>query len=165
MKTLLERIVDLLHSAAVHYEVIPHHANYTAQEAAQDTHTPGRQFAKTVVLRIDGAYVLAVLPAPRVVDLGALQRALGAAEVRLATEAEIAERFPSCEVGAVPPFGTFFDVPIYVNMGLRDDEQVTFMAGRHRASIRMGYGDLRRLAGAAPFTFVHKPQGLAAAVA
>lgn len=164
MRTLLERIVELLRDAAVHYEVIPHHTNYTAQEAAQDTHTPGRQFAKTVVLWVDGAFVLAVLPAPRVIDLPALQKALGTTGVRLANEVEIAERFPESEVGAVPPFGPLFDVPVYINMNLRDDELVTFMAGRHRVSIRMRYGDLRRLAGAAALAFAHQPEWLAAVV-
>jgi len=151
--TLLEHIVELLRDAAVPYEVIHHGTDYTAQRTAQDTHTPGRQFAKTVLLKIDGTFALAILPAPRVVDLEVIQQALGASEVRLASEPEIAERFPECEVGALPPFGPLFDVAVFVNLDLHDDELVTFTAGTHQDSIRMRCGDLKRLAGAAPLLF------------
>lgn len=160
MKTMLERIVELLRDADVPFEVVMHHAYATAQETARDTRTPGRQFAKTVALIVDGIHVLAVLPAPRAVDLGAIRHALDAAEVRLATEAEIVERFPDCEAGALPPFGPLLDAPVYVNMGLHDDELVTFPAGSRRAVIRMPYGDLRRLAGAAPLLFAQRPAAI-----
>lgn len=157
MMTQLDRVVELLRDAAVPYEHLRHHTDYTAQEAAQDTHTPGRQFVKTVVAIVDGTPVLALLPAPLVVDLDALRRALGATEVRLASEPEIAARFPDCEVGALPPFGPLFDVPVYSGMALAEDELATFAAGSHRDAIRMRYGDLRRLAGAVPLAFARRP--------
>lgn len=156
MMTMLDRVIELLRDAGVPYELIHHRTDYTAQEAAQDTHTPGRQFLKAVVLWVDDTMVLALLPASRFVDLGALGEALGAAEVRLATEAEIATRFLGCEVGAIPPFGSLFDIPVYSNLGLKDDEPVTFAAGTHRDAVRMHYGDLRRLAGAAPLLFASR---------
>lgn len=156
MRTMLDRIVELLRDAAVPYELIHHHTDYTAQVTAQDTHTPGRQFAKTVVLWIDGTLVLAIVPASRLVDLEAIREAVDAADVHLASEAEIAARFPDCEVGAIPPFGPLFDVPVYSAMDLYDDELVTFIAGSLRASIRLEYGVFRRLAGAVPLAFAAK---------
>lgn len=156
MKSLPGRVLELLHECAVPYEHIRHHTDYTAQEAAHDTHTPGRHFVKTVVLWVDGELVLALLPASRVVGVQAFQEALDAVSVRLATEAEIAARFPDCEVGAIPPFGPLFDVPVYTSMALPDDELVTCTAGTLRDSVRIPYGDLRRLAGAVPLTFAEK---------
>jgi len=145
--------MDMLREAAVPFELIHHRADYTAQETAQDTHTPGRRFIKTVVVRINDDLALALLPAPRMVNVEAIQQALGASRVRLASEAEIAERFPACEVGALPPFGSLFGVPVYSDLPLDEDELVTFTAGTHRDAIRMRYGDLRRLVGATPLTF------------
>ncbi len=159
MKTLFDRLMDLLREEAVAFELIRHRTDYTAQETAQDTHTPGRQFLKTVVLEVDGKLVLVLLPASRLVDLEAAREALGASEVRLASEAQIGERFPECEVGALPPFGPLVDAPVYSTMELQDDELVTFNAGTHRDAIRMSYGDLRRLARAVPLPIAQKVAG------
>ncbi|MFQ3661360.1 MAG: YbaK/EbsC family protein [Chloroflexaceae bacterium] len=153
MSTVLDRVMDMLRQEAIPFELIHHRTDYTAQETAQDTHTPGRRFIKTVVVRVDDDLVLALLPAPRMVNVEALQRALGASRARLASEAEMAERFPECEVGALPPFGSLFGVPVYSDLHLNDDEQVTFTAGTHRDAIRVRYGDLRRLVGATPLAF------------
>ncbi len=153
MSSVLDQVMDKLREAAVPFELIHHRADYTAQETAQDTHTPGRRFIKTVVVRVDDDLALALLPAPRMVNVEAIQQALGASRVRLASETEIAERFPACEVGALPPFGSLFGTPVYSDLHLDDDELVTFTAGTHRDAIRMRYGDLRRLVGATPLTF------------
>lgn len=156
MNAVLDRVLDMLRAESVPYELIHHRTDYTAQETAQDTHTPGRQFIKTVVLWADDTLVLALLPAARLVDLDVFQEALDVAEIRLATEDEIAERFPECEVGALAPFGPLFGVPVYSNIELRDDELVTFTAGTHRDAIRMPYGALKRLSGAMPLSFAQK---------
>lgn len=153
MSSVLDQVMDKLRKAAVPFELIHHRADYTAQETAQDTHTPGRRFIKTVVVRVDDDLVLALLPAPRMVNVEAIQQALGASRARLASEAEIAERFPACEVGALPPFGSLFGTPVYSDLHLDDNELVTFTAGTHRDAIRMRYGDLCRLIGATPLTF------------
>lgn len=156
MNTVLERVAELLRDGNVPYEHLHHHTDYTAQTAAHDTHTPGRHFAKTVVLWVDGALVLALLPASCIVKLEAFREALRASDVRLATEAEIAERFPDCEVGAIPPFGPLFNSPVYTSMALPDEELVTCTAGSLRDSVRLPYGELRRLAGAVPLAFAEK---------
>ncbi|NTU78993.1 MAG: YbaK/EbsC family protein [Chloroflexales bacterium] len=153
MNTWPDRVLELLRDAAVPFEHLHHRTDYTAQEAAHDTHTHGRYVVKTVVLWVDGTLVLTLLPAPRVVNLHAVQEALGATVVRLATEAEIAARFPDCALGAIPPLGPLFDVPIYTSMDLADDELVTCTAGTLRDSVRLSYGDLRWLAGAVPLAF------------
>ncbi|MCU0494151.1 MAG: YbaK/EbsC family protein [Chloroflexaceae bacterium] len=142
MEPLFQRVVELLRTAAVPYEVIPHQTDYTAQQAAQDTHTSGHAFAKTVLIWVDGRYVLAVLPAPSLVNLELFRQVLGANHVALATESELRGQFPDCEVGALPPFGNLYNLSVYVDMHLHDDDQVTFNAGTHRDAIRMRYGDL-----------------------
>lgn len=60
----------------------------------------GYEVAKTVLLRVDGNYMLAVLPAPMLVDLDLARQSLRAEDVRLASEAEFNRLFPDCEVGA-----------------------------------------------------------------
>jgi Ala-tRNA(Pro) deacylase len=88
---------------------------------------------------------LAVLPAPRQVDLARLKKALGARKVELAGEDEFRERFPECEVGAMPPFGNLYALPVYVAEELTADEVIAFNAGTHTELVRMAYADFARL--------------------
>ncbi len=145
MPTISKRLQSFLDEHAVPYEVIHHRRDYTAQETAADTHTPGKEFAKTVMLWVDGNYAMAVLPAHRMVDFDKLRQALSAKEVKLASEDEIRELCPDCEAGAVPPFGNLYSLPVYVSEDTAEDERITFNAGTHEDAIRMAYKDFEKL--------------------
>ena len=84
----VRQVKEFLDNNNVKYATITHSAAFTAQEIAALTHTKGRDFAKTVVISIDGAMALAVLPASYQVDLNKLRERTGAAVIALASEAE-----------------------------------------------------------------------------
>jgi Ala-tRNA(Pro) deacylase len=138
-------VVDFLDREKTPYEVLPHMRTYTAQAVAASLHVRGREFAKSVILKTrDGRLAMAVVPAPRSVDLRAAEAALGA-KVELAREGEFADRFAGCEVGAEPPFGNLYGMPVYVDESLRQDPEIVFNAGTHSEAIRMLYADFERL--------------------
>ena len=140
------RVQQLLDESGIEYEIIHHHDDYRARATAEDTHTPPREFAKAVFLWIDGSYAVAALPATHFVAEARLARSLGADKVRLASEFEMQDLCPECEVGAAPPIGALWDLPTYASPVLARDERVTFNAGTHRDAVRMRYADFERLA-------------------
>lgn len=139
------RLKAFLERERVAYHDIPHETEYTSQEAAAHTHTPGRKFAKSVVVRADGHYAVVVLPSPHHIDLEALRAAIGAREVELASEEEMKGLFPDAEVGAEPPLGNLYGLRVYVSPALIADDWITFNAGTHQDAIRMKYADFHRL--------------------
>ena len=136
---------ELLDSHRIQYVTIPHTPAYTAQEVAASTHTPGMEMAKTVIIKLDGRVAMAVLPAPLHLSLERLRKSTGARTVELASEVEFKDIFPGCEVGAMPPFGNLYDMPVYVARTLADDDEIAFNAGTHTEVIRMHYQDFDRL--------------------
>jgi Ala-tRNA(Pro) deacylase len=74
-----------------------------------------------------------------------VKSALGCKEARLATEDEFASRFPECEIGAMPPFGNLFGIPVYVDTTLEADETIFFNAGNHQQTVRMKFKDFKKL--------------------
>lgn len=140
-----QRLQAFLDQAGVEYQVLHHRRDMHATATAADTHTPRDEFAKTVFLWIDGEPAMAVTPATRHVALSKVARALGAEEVRLATESDIAELCPDCEIGAAPPFGNLYGLPVYVSRALAADEQITFNGGDHENAFRMAFGDYEAL--------------------
>ena len=125
-----------------------HHARaITAQEVAAAEHVPGRMFAKTVMVTPDDevSMVMLVLPAPNHVNPLKASEALGVSEVHLADEERFADTFPDCEVGAMPPFGNLYDVPVYVDRALVEDETIVFRSGTHTDTMSVSYADFERL--------------------
>jgi Ala-tRNA(Pro) deacylase len=128
---------------------------YTAQGAAAAVQISGKELAKTVILWTGEEMILAVLPAPNHVRLDRLAAEVGKS-VRLATEQEFSSLFPDCEVGAMPPFGSLYNLPVYVDESLAADEAIVFNAGTHRDAIRMRYDDFVRLAKPSVCSFARK---------
>jgi Ala-tRNA(Pro) deacylase len=139
------QLTNFLEENSVPYEVIHHTLDYTAQEAAHDTHTRGIEFAKTVIACIDGRYAMVVLPAHRRVNWDRLRAALDATEVGLAKEEEMGDLCPDCDVGAEPPFGNLYGLPVYLSSEMTADERITFNAGSHEDAIRLRMADYQRL--------------------
>lgn len=139
------KLKEFLDSKKVRYEVIRHSPAYTAQGIAASAHVKGKELAKTVMIKVDGEMAMAVLPAPYKVDFELLKRATGSDNVELASEDEFRDRFPGCEVGAMPPFGNLYDMGVYVTESLSEDKEIAFNAGTHTELIRMFYSDFERL--------------------
>ena len=140
-------VQEYLRTHDVQYDVIPHRSTYDAQRMAQTLHVPGREVAKTVLLRADQGftYIVAVLPATKNVDLTAAGRALGGSKLELATEVEIQEHCPDCEMGVLPPFGSQYGMKTIVDKSLTEDEEIVFEGNSHHEAIRMKYTDFHHL--------------------
>jgi Ala-tRNA(Pro) deacylase len=141
-----ERLEGYLRENGVAFRVDHHPLAYTAQEVAAAEHVPGRMLAKVVIAFADGKMVMLGLPAPWRVDQVSAAGALGVQELRLAHEEEFAAAFPDCEVGAMPPFGNLYELPVYVDEALAEDETIVFNAGTHTDTVSMKYADFERLA-------------------
>jgi Ala-tRNA(Pro) deacylase len=107
------RLTSFLDENKIPYSVMTHTRAYTAQGAAATMQVSGKELAKAVVLWTGEEMILAVLPAPHHVRLDQLAAEVGKS-VRLATEAEFSSLFPDCELGAMPPFGSLYNLPVYV---------------------------------------------------
>ncbi|MDX1700617.1 MAG: YbaK/EbsC family protein [Melioribacteraceae bacterium] len=149
-------IKEFLDQNKVKYLSIKHSRAFTAQEIAASAHIDGRKIAKTVVLKVDGQLVFAVLPATYKIDFDMFKEALGTENVRLANEQEFMDKCPGCEVGAMPPMGNLFNIDTYVAASLVEEEEIAFNAGNHTELIRMNYVDFERLVQPKLLRFSHK---------
>jgi len=141
----VRRLKEFLDSQQIKYVTISHSPAFTAQQIAAAAHVPGKELAKTVMVLVDGKMAMAVLPASLRVDLDHLQEIIGARRIELADERSFRDKFPECEVGAMPPFGNLYGMDVYVADSLAEDDEIAFNAGSHTELIRMAYADFERL--------------------
>lgn len=142
---LAKTLKEYLDERKVRYVTITHSPAFTAQQVAQSAHIPGDMMAKTVMIIINGALAMAVLPAARRVNLDELRAITGCDDVRLAHEDEFKDFFPDCEPGAMPPFGNLYDMSVYLSPELAVEPEIVFNAGNHTELVRMGWRDYYHL--------------------
>lgn len=135
------RVTRYLDQHHVHYSARFHPAVFTAQEMAAVTHIPGREVAKTVIVKADGELIMIVLPASDRVNFQQIRRVTGAKSVELASESEFMDLFPDSEVGAMPPFGNLYGMKVYVSPALCGDEEIAFNAGSHLETMKIAFND------------------------
>jgi Ala-tRNA(Pro) deacylase len=142
---MLRRLQEFLDDHRVSYQVLSHPEAYTAPEIAHALHVSGKMLAKVVIVKADGRCVMAVLPSNCRIDFAHFREALGARDVRLATEDEFKGLFPDCQIGTMPPFGNLYGVDVYVDRALTEDEEIVFQAGTHLAAMKLRYEDFAGL--------------------
>jgi Ala-tRNA(Pro) deacylase len=141
----LERLKDFLDTNAVRYVLVKHSPAYTAQELAALAHVPGKEWAKTVMVKLDGKVAMAVVPATGRVVFDLLKSASGATSAELAGEQEFKDLCPGCELGAMPPFGNLFGMDVYVDARLAEDAEIAFNAGSFTEMVKLPFADFQRL--------------------
>ena len=122
-----------------------HSLAFTSVEIAKNAHIPSKEMAKTVIINVDNNLAMAVVPANMKADIDLLKNALNSDNIKLATESEFTHHFPDCEVGAMPPFGNLYDMNVYVDENLTEDNEIAFNAGSHLEVIKMNYKDFENL--------------------
>jgi len=141
----IKKLVEYLDSQNIRYKKITHSEAFTAQEIAASAHLPGKELAKTVMVKIDGNMAMAVMPASYKVNLDLLRKESHSSRVDLAKEDEFQEMFPQCEIGAMPPFGNLYEMPVFVSEKLAEDEYIAFNAGSHTELIQLSFKDYKNL--------------------
>ena len=149
------KLIEFLNQNKVRYEILHHPEAFTAQELAAVEHVKGKQHAKVVMVKSDGAPVMTVLPADHRVDLDKFNKLTGKLAA-LATEADFKGLFPDCAVGSMPPFGSLYGVATYVDQSLAENDTIVFEAGTHSDAMKMRYGDFARVANARVADFATK---------
>lgn len=129
----------------IDYEVLPHKEEFTAQKLAECLHVSGKVMAKVVMLKADNQEVMTVLPACRRLNMGKLKAIFNTEDIRLECENEFRDKFPECEIGAMPPFGNLYDIDVYVDSTLADDDYILMQVGNHREALRLKYTDFVNL--------------------
>jgi Ala-tRNA(Pro) deacylase len=141
----LNKLKEFLDSSLVAYEVLTHPVVFTAQQLAAVQHVKGKQLAKVVVARSGSEFMMIVLPALYHVGLQRARAATGWQDLEIAHESEFTSLFAGCEPGAMPPFGNLYNVPVWVDESLAQDEEIVFNACTHTQAIKMKYSDFARL--------------------
>jgi len=140
-----DRIIEELTRGRADFVPYEHDAVYTSKEAATVRNTPLSQGAKALLLYADDDPIMVTVPGDRKLDMKAFKNLYGIKDLRMATPDEV-QKVTQVPIGAVPPFGHIFGIPLYMDADFAKNEYVSFNAGLHTKSIRMKKEEYTRIA-------------------
>ncbi len=150
------QLEDYLNETQTPYLVRHHPRSTTALQLAEIENVPPHEVTKVVILTDSEQSYMMVLPADYQLDLQAARETIGSPEAVMANENQLMQLFPDCEVGAMPPFGTLYDMPVFVDESLADEREIEFAAGSHEDAVRMSFEDWERMVHPAMAHFGYK---------
>jgi len=142
--TIATKLKDYIVGKGIHYDTVTHHRTATSSQTAQAAHVPGRRLAKSVLVHHETGYALAVVPSNHRIELNTLQAVVDR-RLGLASEDEVSQLFSDCDIGAVPPVGAAYDVPVILDESFDVDTDVYFEAGDHKTLVHVNADDFRCL--------------------
>ena len=138
-------VKQFLSQQQIPFDVLPHPYTETAIGTALSLTVPEETFAKTVVVKVDGRPVVAVLQSPYRVDVDEVGKVLGGGHAALANEEELESFFPDCEAGVVLPFGSHYGMETIVDLPLTMEELLYFEGNTHHEAICIRYKDYQMI--------------------
>ncbi len=144
---VFQNIKEFLDEKNVEYTYFNHRPVKTSKEAAEVrdmTVEEGlKRGAKAMVIRSEGEYYMFVLPANKKIDFGSIRDILDTDSVSLADPEKVKD-ITGCKVGGVPPFGNLFDIPVFVDPLLFENDKIDFNAGMRTVSMELEADEWRR---------------------
>lgn len=147
---------EYLDSLNVNYSLIPHTTTYTAQETAESAHIKGKELAKVIVVGSGNIMSMVVVPANSLLLQSDLARMLKTPDLTIVPEHLFFERFPACDVGAMPPFGKLYGMDVFLAKDLAEQENIIFNGGTHNILIKMKTSDFIDITQARVITFGYR---------
>lgn len=90
-------------------------------------------------------FVMLVFPADQKFDSKKVLAALGLKNLRFATEAEVTDITGGVQIGGVPPFGNLFNLKVYADPSIFENEKMVFNAGDRGFSVAIKSADYKIL--------------------
>ncbi|TQV72998.1 YbaK/EbsC family protein [Aliikangiella marina] len=151
---------EYLDSLLIDYTLVPHTTTFTAQETAESAHIKGKNLAKTIIIGAGQLMSMVVVPANCILLQSDLSRLLKTPDLTIVPEHQFAERFPECEVGAMPPFGKLYGMDVYIAKDLVKNSSITFNGGTHNLLIKMRTADFMNISDARIISVGYKASNL-----
>ena len=144
VNVVLGKIKDVLNKEKIEYEVLEHKPVFTSKEAAEVRGTVLKQGTKALICKTEEGFIQAVVSGAKELDIEKLQKITLFKKIELANAKEVRQA-TGCNIGSVPPFGNLFDLKVYFDKSVVENEIVAFNAGTHTKSIKMKAKDLVRV--------------------
>jgi len=139
-----KKLINYLQKNKVKYEIIPHRTVYTAYDLSQTLKVKPDIVGKTLLLKVDKNYGLAVLPASKNIDLKKFKKVFKVKEVKIVKE-NLIKKILKIKPGTQTPFGALYKLPVYLDKSLIRQKKIIVCGGSYNEAIKISVKSLIKL--------------------
>lgn len=132
------KVLKFLEKAKVKYEPVKHKKVYTAYDKAATLRVPLKIVGKTLVVKLDRNPALFLIPANKNLDKKKLK-------AKFVSEGVIKNKLKGVKVGAIPPFGSLWKLPTFIDRGLLKNPKIIVNAGDYNWSLKINPAIFKKL--------------------
>ncbi|MFA5777126.1 MAG: YbaK/EbsC family protein [Parcubacteria group bacterium] len=142
-----KKVIDYLEKNKYRYEIIKHRTTYTSWDTAQTEKVKPNEVAKTLVIKVDKDWIIAILPSNKNLNKKDLLNLINsnrkknkeklAQKIDFADERWLKKNMKIGKLGAVPPFRELLKADIYFDKMLSKNKKIYVSSGEYDASLRI----------------------------
>lgn len=150
-----KKIIKFIEGNKIKYETLEHKTVYTAFDKARTLKVPEKIIGKVLAVKMDKDFGIVLIPADKNLDRTKLKRLVNARlkgknkklveEISFATETWIKKNLKGIKMGAIPPFGNLWKMPVFVDRGLMKNLKIIVPAGDYNWSFKFSSVNLKKL--------------------
>lgn len=145
--SISKKLLKYLDDNKIKYEIEEHRKVYTAWDAAETQKVKPQEVVKTLVMKMDSDYALALIPANKNLDKNKLKKVINTwvkkqeemkpyKKIDFAKEVWMKKNMLG-KVGATPPFGSLMKLPVFIDGGLTRATNLIVNSGEYTESIKL----------------------------
>lgn len=138
-----KKLIDYLDKNKYKYEIIKHRTTFTAWDTAQTEKIKPQEVAKTLVMKVDNDWVLAMLPSGRNLDKKSLLKMVKKNSEKtvkkfdFADEKWLKKNMKLGKLGAISPFKNLLKKELYLDKLMAKEKRVYVSSGEYDASLKL----------------------------
>ena len=150
-----KKVINFLEKNKVKYEIIEHRTVYTAFDKTRTLKIKPNITGKTLVLKTDRDLAVVLIPANKNLDKNKLKKIINiwrkrqdmkaVKKIDFASERLMKNKLKGIKMGAVPPFGSLFKLPTFINKSLLNQPKIILNSGHYNSSIKIKASLLKKL--------------------
>ena len=142
----LKKLTNYLDKNKIKYNIVEHKKVYTTYDVAQTQKINLKTIAKSLLVKGDSKFALAVIPGNRKLDIEKLKKVMNkyidhigekrVKKLSIANETQIKRNFTK-KIGVLTSFGSLYKVPTFVVKLLLKNKKISLNAGSFTESIEI----------------------------
>jgi len=150
-----KKLVNFLKKEKAKYKDIEHKTVYTAYDKSQTLKVPEKIIGKTLVIKMDRNYAIALISADQIFDKVKFKKAENLRrkmakqkpikKIDFVSETWMKKNLKGVKVGATPPFGNLWGLPTFVDKSLLKNRKIIVSGGDYNFSIEISLANLKKL--------------------
>ena len=150
-----KKVLNFLDKKGITYKIEEHKIVYTSYDKSRTSGIDLKLIGKSLIIKADNEFVIVLIPGNKNLDKEKFKKTINAIrkkeggkaskKVDFATERWIKNNLKGVKLGAIPPFGELFKLPVFVDKSILKNKKIYISGGSYNNSIVISPANFKKI--------------------